>query len=364
MKKQLFISCFSLLSFLWVNAQDVCPGRYWFIEGQAGVGYTAGETSFGQLLSPAAALSIGRSFNPVIATRLQVSGWQGKGGWSQATPEHPDNRYSFAFVQASWDALFNLTTIFGQHKPDRCFNLIGIVGVGYAHSFDYDNIQGINADKTVNSAVARAGLQGNFRLSRSWNLNLELIGNGINDSFNAKSGSVDDWQFNLLAGFTYKFGHKATKPAEATNTTQIAALNQTINAQRQEIENLQQQLQAKPRVEERVTTIVEKIATSYIPFSIGKSHIANDQLIHVNHIARYLNEHPDAMVTITGYADAKTGTKEVNQMLSQKRAQAVADVLIKDYHIASHRIHVDGKGDAEQPFEKNNWNRVAIMLTR
>lgn len=368
MKKQLFAGCFSLLALFSIQIQAqksiTYPDNYWFLQGQVGAGYTTGESSFGKLLSPAAALSIGKSFNPIIATRIQVSGWQGKGGWSYNTPEHSDTDYEFAYVQASWDALFNLTNIFCEYKAERCFNLRAIVGVGYAHSFDYGTIPSITTFESVNSIAARAGLQGNFRLSNAWDLNLELLANGINDSFNAKGGSVNDWQFNMLAGFTYKFGHKAAKAVEDPCAAQLTSLNDKINAQREEIAGLEQQLQAKPKVEERVITVVEKVATSYIPFSIGKSRIASNQLIHVYHIAKHLKDNPDAIVTITGYADAKTGTPEVNRELSQKRAQAIADALIKDYRIAPRRIVIESKGDAEQPFDENSWNRVAIMLTR
>lgn len=363
MKKRLFISCFLLVNLFAINAQDVCPDNYWFLEGQVGVGYTAGEAAFGKLLSPHVALSIGKSFNPIIATRLQLSGWQGKGGWINATPEHPENNYSFDYTQVSLDAMLNLTNLFCSYKNDRCFNLLGIIGIGYAHSFNYESVPTLPPTESVNSAIARAGVQGNFRLNQCWDLNLELMGNAVNDAFNAKSGSVNDWQFSLLAGFRYKFGHKAAKVVEDPCASTVALLNDKINNQHKEIVDLQQQLQARPKAEECVTTTVEKVAMSYIPFSIGKSHIANNQLIHVHHIARYLNEHPDATVTITGYADVKTGTREGNRKLSLKRAQAVADVLVKNYHIDSQRIAVDGKGDDEQPFEENNWNRVAIMLT-
>lgn len=363
MRKQFLTGLMLMLGATSASAQGVLPDNYWFVEGQVGVGYTTGEASFSKLLSPQAALSIGKSFNPIIATRLQLSGWQGKGGWKSVTPEHPENNYSFDYAQVSLDAMFNLTNIFCGYKDTHCFNLLGIIGVGVAHSANYESVLGLSSTDAVNSAVARAGVQGNFRLNKRWDLNMELMGNAVNDAFNAKVGSVNDWQFNLLAGFRYKFAHRAFKVVEDPCASTVASLNDKINGQRKEIADLQQQLQAKPKVEERVITVVEKVATSYIPFSIGKSHIANDQLIHVNHIAQYLNEHPDANVTITGYADAETGTQEVNRTLSLKRAQAVAHVLIKEYYIAPQRILVNAKGDAEQPFGKNSWNRVAIMLT-
>lgn len=365
MKKQLMIALTLLLGAFSVSAQQqLQPENYWFIQGQAGAGYTTSERSFGKSISPAAALSIGKSFNPIIAARLRVSGWEGKGGWSNATSAHPVDNYSFNYVHTSLDAMFNLTNVFCGYKANRCFNLIGIIGVGYAHSFDYDNVVGLPNTEAVNSAVASTGLQGAFRLSNAWSLNMELMGNALNDAFNAKTGSVNDWKFDLLAGVTYKFGHKAAKVAEDPCASAVASLNDKINAQRQEIAALQQQLQAKPKVEERIKTVTEKTTEAYIPFKIGKSRIAEDQLIHLYRVAQYLKENPGTTALITGYADAATGTKEVNQKISLLRAQAVADALIHNYGIAASRITVDSKGAAEQPFEKNNWNRVAIMLTR
>lgn len=364
MKKQLLAGALFLLSAFPASAQQVKPADYWFVTGQAGAGYTTGEQSFGKLISPAAAISIGKSFNPIIAARLRVSGWEGKGGWSSATTEHPLDSYSFSYVQTSLDAMFNLTNVFGRYKADRCFNLIGVIGVGYTHSFDYGHIPGLNSEATVNSAVASAGLQGDFRLSNAWSLNLEMMGNAVNDAFNAKAGSVNDWKFDLLAGVTYKFGYKAAKPMADPSAELIASLNDKINQQRQEIAGLQDQLQAKPKVEERIKTVIEKTTEAYIPFKIGKSDIAADQLIHLYRVAQYLKENSGTIAVITGYADAKTGTQTVNRKISLLRAQAVADALIRNYGIEASRITVDSKGADVQPFGENDWNRVAIMMTR
>lgn len=367
MKKILFTGCMLLWAAVAANAQQQpknCPENYWFIEGQAGAGYTEGEASFGKLIAPAAAISIGKSFNPIIAARLQANGWKGKGGWKNKTTEHPENSYTFNYAQVALDAMFNLTNICCGYKEGRCFNLVGIIGVGYAHSSDYDNIPGLSSTEAVNSAVARAGIQTNFRINKHWDLNMELTGNAINDSFNAKKGSVNDWQVNLLAGFTYKFGHKASKAVEDPCAATVAELNGKINTQRGEIEELQRQLQAKPKTVERVTTVTEKIMEAYIPFKIGKSRIASEQQIHLYQIAQFLKENPNARITVTGYADAKTGNKEVNRKLSEKRAQAIADNLIKKYGIENERIAINGKGDTLQPFEENSWNRVAILITK
>ncbi|MCD8302040.1 MAG: OmpA family protein [Prevotellaceae bacterium] len=89
-------------------------------------------------------------------------------------------------------------------------------------------------------------------------------------------------------------------------------------------------------------------------FTINKSVIEEAQEGKVAEIAAYLTKHPDAKVTITGYADAGTGTKAINARLAGERAKAVADALTAGYGIDEGRITYSGKGDTEQPF---SWER-------
>ena len=66
---------------------------------------------------------------------------------------------------------------------------------------------------------------------------------------------------------------------------------------------------------------------------------------------------------MTGYADKGTGTLSINLRLSAKRAQAVANALVKKYGIEKDRIIVKSMGEAlEQPFPDPVQNRVAICI--
>ena len=67
---------------------------------------------------------------------------------------------------------------------------------------------------------------------------------------------------------------------------------------------------------------------------------------------------------ITGYADVETGNPAYNLKLSQRRAEAVRDMLVNDFGVDSSRLRIDYKGDTVQPYErKNEWNRVVIFVT-
>ena len=71
MKKKLIllaISFFSIAGF--AQSQEKALKQYgfwdnWFIQGQAGIGYTIGEPDFDKLISPTAALSIGEVFHTI-----------------------------------------------------------------------------------------------------------------------------------------------------------------------------------------------------------------------------------------------------------------------------------------------------------
>lgn len=84
-------------------------------------------------------------------------------------------------------------------------------------------------------------------------------------------------------------------------------------------------------------------------FKINSAVIRPEETGKVDELAAYLQKHPAAKVTLTGYADVQTGNPRINKTLSAKRAQAVADALTEK-GIAADRITVDSKGDTVQPY--------------
>ena len=66
-------------------------------------------------------------------------------------------------------------------------------------------------------------------------------------------------------------------------------------------------------------------------------------------------------MTVTGYADAATGTDERNMVLSEERAENVA-AAIKAAGISADRVKVSFKGSRENPFDTPEKNRVAICV--
>lgn len=53
---------------------------------------------------------------------------------------------------------------------------------------------------------------------------------------------------------------------------------------------------------------------------------------------------------VTGYADAATGNKKINDKLSRKRAEAVYECLTKEFGVPESLLEIDHKGGVENMF--------------
>lgn len=372
MKKIILVLAVALLSTA-AFAQEKALKQYgfwdnWFLQGQLGASYTMSENSkdasFGKLLSPHAAVSVGKFFSPEIGGRLQLGGWDAK----SFTPSL-DKSYKINYLQSSVDGLVNLNNLFSTYTEDRNFNLLGILGVSYVHGFK-NNSQGLAA---TNSIVPRIGLQADFRLNNDISLNIEGIGNLMHDDFNGVVYETKyDATINLLAGITYRFNNKGFERLDVVDPSEIETLNDQINAQRAQLKDKDKDIRKYQseisRLSSQPATVVQEVQgdtevlmNAVVVFRMGSSKLEQNQDINIYNAAKYLKENPRVNITLTGYADKATGTPAINQRLSEQRAKAVADILITKYGISSNRITIKASGDTEQPFEINEWNRVVTF---
>lgn len=331
---------------------------HWQLQLQIGGAHTVGEAGFTDLLSPAAALSAGYQFTPLWGLRAGVSGWQGRGAWVS-----PLSKYKFNYLQGNVDALLDLSNLFCGYNHKRFFNAYLFLGAGVNGAFGNDEAVALNdagyqmeylwRDNKV-SIAGRGGVGANLRLATRVYFNLEVNANLLTDKFNSKKAGNADWQFNALAGFTIKLGKTTKKTAPV----------------RREVVSTPLPAETKP-VEEPVAIVAEEkkeekkaeaqTMKQNIFFTINSAVIRSSEESKIARLVSFLQENPNAAVVVCGYADAATGTATVNERLSRKRAQGVADAL-KAAGIAPDRIKTDFKGDKEQPFSVVEENRVTICI--
>ena len=63
---------------------------------------------------------------------------------------------------------------------------------------------------------------------------------------------------------------------------------------------------------------------------------------------------------IKGYASPE-GSKEINQRISEARANAVKEALVNRYKIDASRLTTQGMGATDELFEEVDFNRVATF---
>ncbi|MES2731429.1 MAG: OmpA family protein [Bacteroidota bacterium] len=94
----------------------------------------------------------------------------------------------------------------------------------------------------------------------------------------------------------------------------------------------------------------KKIVLHSIRFNLGSATLTKDSDAGLGELFQMLANSPDMKMEIAGHAD-KTGGVQLNQILSEKRAKAVVDYLIKK-SISSNRLTYKGYG-ASRPIASN-----------
>lgn len=129
-------------------------------------------------------------------------------------------------------------------------------------------------------------------------------------------------------------------------------------------------IKEEPMVEEVVVVEHETIVVRDLLFAFDSSKLdAADEAVLDDVAARLKSEAPDAKLTITGHTDS-VGSDAYNQKLSERRAHAVADYLMRSGIPASNIVSVGGAGES-QPVADNSTKdgramnrRVEIQIDR
>ena len=381
-------------------------GDNWYVGINAGVGTNmqkfanpetgkANDAGFFKGFSPEFGIRIGKNFTTVFGLAVDANAYF-------ANKTNSKSYFgSKTFVNLStFDLLatFNLSNLFGGYKGEpRFFEVIGLAGAGYTRNWAAHS-GGMNAKGAIDFAF-------NLGAAKAWQLYIEpaaVLGGSTRfaltcDEAGQMSGGYENpfvrlrdngkkkfnGSFELKVGLNYKFGcsngtHNY-KIEQLRDQAEIDGLNAQINAARSEadaakaaaaakdkaIADLKAQLaacQARPTATAAVVTAPTEVTLQPIViFRQGKATIDAAQYASVEMVAKYLKNHPESKVLVKGYASTE-GKAELNQKLSEDRATAVANALVKKYKIAKDRITTQGFGATDQISEERDFNRVAMFV--
>lgn len=339
----------------------------WFVQG--GVQWTAFysslehgfDTSNNPLKSfrsnPQASVAIGKWFTPGLGLRTKVSGIWGKA-----------NGDSFKYWNAQEQVLFNLSNMFCGYNPKRVYNCIPFAGAGFARNMSSD----------MYAMGMSIGLLNEFNINKRVAINLELGWNRLENDFysegHANNGprgwdSHDNYLYAEL-GLTLNIGKTGwakvpdVDAIKALSQSQIDALNAQLADSKSENERLKAMLNEKPKEVAMPESIKQFITTPVsVFFNIGKTDVANPKdLVNVEALAKYAKTN-NSKIMVTGFADSATGTPQINQKLSVKRAEIVKGELIK-MGVPADNISTQAHGGVETLSPISFNRRATVQITK
>ena len=357
-----------------VNAQTVTESKtfdnfYIGINGGAQV-KTTGESWMNNLNSNAG-LRIGRWFTPVFGLAAEGNVYFN----DHCKHFMPQSKTVARYMNVGLIGTVNLSNWFAGYQGEpRLFEVVPVFGFGWGHTF--------GTDANYNALTSKAGIDFTFNLgkSKAWqvyvepSMNWSLNGYG----YEGVAYNINQSAFQLNAGIVYKFknsnGSHNFTIAQLRDQNEIDGLNSQINNLRGDLNDKDAQLSAKDKQIKDLQNALDECnkkpkyvkpatATNLQPtvlFRQGKAVVDKSQMPNIELIAQYMKNHEDAKVEIKGYASPE-GNKDFNQALSEKRAEAVKNVLVKKYKIAADRLTTKGMGATDKLFKQVEFNRVSTF---
>ena len=282
--------------------------------------------------APSLSIAVGKWFTPGLGLRTKANfGWMGKAFDSDAP----------ILVSVNEQVLFNLHNLLGGYDESRVWNFIPFVGAGLAHTFKTPN--GVSKAGTYTFS---AGLLNTFKISRKVALNLEVAyANYGKELVGVSEGGIMPKhrlnQLSVEVGATFNLGKGTWNKTpdvdaiKALSQGQIDALNAQLTDAQTENARLKDMLANQKKQDAQATAVATKTVTKVVAapvsvfFNLGKAKVASKKdLQNVSELAKVAKDN-NSKIVVTGYADSKTGSANYNQKLSEKRAQTVADELVK-----------------------------------
>ena len=313
-------------------------GSNWFLGVNGGVNiyngvFMNGESAFDHL-SPALNVYVGKWHTPGFGWRVAYQ------GLNIQTYEKLDHA---AFMNFHVDAMWNLSNLICGYREDRIWNVIPYVGVGWAgrHAFNTDNKNSMTSGDWAGTLSANYGIINKFRVSKHWDINLELAGAFFRNGFSSRPGnSGHDMMWSANLGVAYKFNkvgwdNAVDVPAlQAIYTAALDELMSDLNNAQAENNKLKNDYKALKNDYDKLNDAYNQLKNKpnfldvkeSIFFAFGSSKIASKK--ETMNIEAYAKAAAEAGVKlrVIGYTDI-IGTDEYNKGLAADRANAVAEVL-------------------------------------
>ena len=319
--------------------------------GGVGTALTNGSNSgsFGKRLGFEANFSLVKWVHPVVGMRLQLQGGQ----FANYDADLGKLKWPYLFVHS--DFMLNFSNWAGGYRDDRAYYLVPFVGFGYLATNFTDKSQEDNMTGTHQAFAFSYGLLNKFRLSRSFDFNIELKGMlAPSRVCPAKTDGSYLFGFSATAGFTYRFNKRGWQRGVAGYTAaDIQAFQDAVAASMAAVEAAE--LENAQLAQQLAAAQAQAAAAQNAAADAEAGEQAADCACEIKSGSK------DAVYQIVGHADQQTGTAAGNKRVAEHRAKRVYDFLVSK-GVNPKQLNYEGKGNSPDPFKKvQAANRAAII---
>lgn len=312
-------------------------------------------------LTPGVTVAVGKWFTPGIGMRTKLDGFWGR----MVTTKLPSSEKDFRYVMLNEQVLFNLSNMLYGYKETRTWNFIPYLGMGGVRNFT----------KNRYGFVLSAGFLNTWRISNRAKLFFDLqAAMGAKDDFTgmfytSKSSGfrTHDIILSAQAGVSFALGKNRFKAAPNVDDIQSNFRSQMddMNRRLKETEDNNAQLRKQLAETPAATTETKEVSsTEYsVFFPLNSAKIASRKdLLNLQSVADYVKGNDRTVIVCDGYADSATGSASVNENLSRKRAEAVAEKLV-ELGVERSRIQTNAKGGSDN-LTPAQYNRRVIIYVK
>ncbi|MDH1587020.1 OmpA family protein [Stutzerimonas stutzeri] len=82
-----------------------------------------------------------------------------------------------------------------------------------------------------------------------------------------------------------------------------------------------------------------------VKFDFDKSRVREESYSDIKNLADFMQQYPQTTTVVEGHTDS-VGTDQYNQRLSERRAEAVRNVLVNEYGVQGNRVNSVGYGES------------------
>lgn len=376
-------------------------GHNWFIGLGAGSQMYFGDHSKQMKIQDRPSLygefDFGKWFTPGLGLRVSVGGGISKGvsAWTAhevyAHPNENWNNYKGFIVyennltpqvykngnagypiyntREQWmniggEALFNLSNLIWGYNEERVYSFIPYAGVGFAFSLNpayryiYESKMKSPNGEYSNVVSASVGLLNRFRISNHFDINVDIRGLYVGETFDQQFGGTrngyyigvlgNNWGEGLLTaniGLAYNINpgwEKAKRTTIRVNENVLEDLRGRLSdAEKRNVELRQQLEEALNREVTQENVAAQPLL---VTFKIDHWDLSKKDRVNLGFLAKTIKANPNMVYTVVGYADKGTGSVKRNIFLAQKRSEVVYNCLVNEFGVSESQLRRSSEG--------------------